>query len=90
LMHGWKWVVCHICTLIVLTPLSNLCEFLSNFLFTNIECVTPSISIILEYNGELKITLQIIFTNLFEFNEQKTTCKNKFIRYNKKVSQYTK
>jgi len=56
-----------------------MCEFPSNFLFTNIECVSPSKPIPLECNGKLKTTLWTIFANVFRFGKQEVTHKNKYM-----------
>jgi hypothetical protein len=60
-------------------PLSCLCEFPSNFLFTNIEHVSPSNPNPLECNEEVETTLQTTFANLFRFGEWEGTCKIKSI-----------
>jgi hypothetical protein len=65
--------------LIVKMPMSSLFEFVSNFLFTNTECVSASKPIPLKCKGELETRLRTTFGNLFRFDEQEATHKNKFI-----------
>jgi len=65
--------------LIVKMPISSLFEFVCNFLFTNIECVSHFKPIPLKCKGELETRLRTTFANLFRFDEQEATHKNKFI-----------
>jgi hypothetical protein len=51
-MWWGKQPISHLGMLIMKTPILNPSEFQSNFLFMNIECVSPFKPILLECKGE--------------------------------------